>query len=119
MPVGEVYLSDNSGNRVPPTPDMADPVLGSGQNVSAAAKDTDETVTVVAGEMYAITCIKGAHIFGVDYSADATGTNTATNCIWACGSGHTIVIRIPYGYTSLHFQTPDSSRRFILRKLVK
>jgi hypothetical protein len=106
-----MFSTDNSGNRCGPHPDISDPVLGSGQNVSAGAKDTNEEVTVVAGEMYAITCIKGAHIFGI-----AT-TDTTTNVVWACGSGHTIVIRIPYGYTSLHFQTPDSSRRFILRQL--
>ena len=105
------YSYDNAGNKTPGHPDLSDPVLGSGQNVSAAAKDTDEAVVVVAGESYAITCIKGAHIFGI-----AT-TDTVTNVIWACGSGHTIVIKIPIGYTALHFQTPDSSRRFILRKL--
>jgi len=111
--MSEVYLSDNYGNRVPPHPDMGDPVLESGQNVSAANKDTDATVTVVPGKKYAITCIKGAHIFGI---AD---TGTAKNCIWACGSGQTIVIVIPpvSTYTSLHYQTPDSSRRFILRRL--
>ena len=110
---GEVYISDNSGNRTPGHPDCADPVLGSGQNVSAAAQNTNESITVVGGEMYAITCIKGAHFFGI---AD---TGTDTNCIWACGSGHTIVIRIPYDYVLLHFQTPDASRRFILRRLAK
>ena len=115
--VGEMFSCDNSGNRTGPHPDISDPVLGTGQNVSAAAQNVDETVAVVAGKRYAITCIKGAHIFGVDYSADATGTATATNVIWACGEGHTIVIRIPYGYILLHFQTPDASRRFILREL--
>lgn len=109
--VGEMFSTDNSGNRCGPHPDISDPVLASGQNVSAAAKDTNETITVVAGAMYAITCIKGAHIFGI-----AT-TDTAANVVWACGSGHTIVIRIPYDYILLHFQTPDSSRRFILRRL--
>jgi len=112
MAVSEVYSCDNSGNRVPPHPDISNPVQGTGQNVSAAAKDTNySNVAVVAGKMYAITCIKGAHIFGI-----AT-TDTTTNVVWACGSGHTIVIRIPFGYTALHYQTPDSSRRFILRQL--
>ena len=109
----DTYLSDNAGHRVPPHPDMSDPVLESGQNVSAGAQNTDETITVVPGSKYAITCIKGAHIFGIGTTA------TAGNCIWACGSGQTIVIVIPNvsTYTSLHFQTPDSSRRFILRRL--
>lgn len=112
--VGEIFSTDNSGNRCGPHPDISDPVLGSGQNVSAAAQNTNySNVTVVAGEIYAITCIKGAHIFGI---AD---TDDAENCIWACGSGKTIVIRIPYSKTVLHYQTPDASRRFILRKLAK
>lgn len=107
------YSMDNSGNRTGPHPDISDPVAASGQNVSAATKDTDETVTVEQGKVYAITCIKGAHTFGI------LTTATAENCIWACGSGHTIVIRIPIGTTLLHFQTPDSSRRFILRRLAE
>lgn len=113
MPVGEMFSCDNSGNRCGPHPDISDPVAGTGQNVSAAAQNTNETVAVIGGETYAITCIKGAHIFGIG------NTGTTTNCIWACGSGHTIVIRIPFGEVLLHFQTPDASRRFILRRLAK
>jgi len=109
--MAETFLSDNSGNRVPPHPDLSDPVAASGQNVSAAATDTNASITVVQGATYAITCIKGAHIFGI------LTTATAENCIWACGSGHTIVIKIPIGTILLHYQTPDSSRRFILRRL--
>lgn len=110
--VGEMYSCDNSGNRSGPHPDISDPVAGTGQNVSAAAVDTNySNVVVEGGKTYAITCIKGAHIFGI---AD---TGTTTNCIWACGSGKTIVIRIPFGKTALHYQTPDASRRFILREL--
>ncbi|KKK64953.1 hypothetical protein LCGC14_2979040, partial [marine sediment metagenome] len=39
--------------------------------------------------------------------------------VWAAGAGRTIVIRIPFGYTSLHYQTPDNSRKFILRELAE
>ena len=109
--VGEMFSCDNSGNRTGPHPDISDPVAGTGQNVSAAVVDTDETVAVVGGKRYAITCIKGAHIFGI------ANTDAATACIWACGSGHTIVIRIPFDKVLLHFRTPDASRRFILREL--
>jgi len=108
---GEVYLSDNAGNRVSPHPNLSDPVLGSGQVVSAGSKNTNAQVTVVAGESYAITCIKGAHYFGIATTA------TTTNCIWACSAGRTIVVKIPIGYTALHYQTPDDTRKFILRKL--
>lgn len=114
MSVGEMYSCDNSGNRCGPHPDISDPVADSGQNVSAAVINTDYHVAVVGGEMYAITCIKGAHIFGI-----AECLVDTTKCIWACGSGKTIVIRIPFGETELHYWTPDASRRFILRLLAK
>jgi len=113
MSVGEMYSCDNNGNRTGPHPDISDPIAGTGQNVSAAAVNTDySNVVVEGGKRYAITCIKGAHIFGI-----ADGVADATACIWACGSGHTIVIRIPFGITALHYQTPDASCRFILREL--
>lgn len=111
MGAGEQYSCDNSGNRSGPHPDISDPVLGTGQVVTAGSKDTNATITVEAGKMYAITSIDGSHIFGIATTA------TATNVIWAVGEGHTIVIRIPYGYTSLHYQTPDSNRKFVLREL--
>jgi len=107
----EIYHSDNAGNRVPPHPDMGDPVLGSGQVVVAGSKNTNASIAVTAGKKYAITCIKGAHIFGIATTA------TTTNCIWACGAGHTITIKIPLGYAALHYQTPDDTRKFVLRRL--
>ena len=106
----DVYHSDNAGHRVPPHPDMADPILLSGQVVVAGGKNIDAEIVVVAGATYAITCVKGAHIFGI------LTTATATNCIWACGEGQTIVITIPSG-TALHYQTPDDTRKFVLRRL--
>lgn len=110
--MGENYSCDNSGNRTGPHPDISDPVAGTGQRVSAAAIDTNYSdVTVVGGATYAITCIKGAHIFGI------ANTDDAENCIWACSSGKTIVIRIPLGKIALHYRTPDTSRMFILRRL--
>lgn len=115
MGVGEVFLSDNGGNRVPPHPDLSDPVLGSGQKVVAGSKDTDATITVVAGATYAISSLVGAHVFGIATTA------TAANCIWAAAAGKTIVIKIPIGdsgdYTLLHYQTLSSSRVFYIRRL--
>ena len=111
MPVNEAFSCDNSGNRTGPHPDISDPVLGTGQSVVAGSKNTDATITVEAGKSYAITSLIGSHIFGIATTA------TATNIVWAVGAGHTIVIRIPFGYTSLHYQTPDNNRKFILREL--
>jgi hypothetical protein len=111
MSVSEVFSCDNSGNRTGPHPDISDPVLGTGQVVTAGSKDTNATITVVAGKSYAITSIDGTHIFGIATTA------TATNVVWAVGEGKTIIIRIPHGYTSLHYQTPSSNRKFVLREL--
>lgn len=111
---GEVYLSDNSGNRVPPHPHIADPIEGSGQTVSAVNKDTNySNVVVVGGAIYAITSLVGNHIFGI-----AT-TDTVDNILWVCAEGETIVIRIPEIYIALHYQTEDDSRKFYLRRLAE
>ena len=105
------YSCDNSGNKTPPHPDLSDPVLGTGQKVVAGSKDVNATITVVAGATYAITSITGSHIFGLATTA------TDANCVWAVGQGNTIVIKIPAGYTTLHYQTPSDSRVFYLRQL--
>ena len=109
--MGETYLSDNHGNRVPPHPDLSDPVLGTGQVVVAGSKDVNATVDVEAGCSYAITSLIGHHIFGIATTA------TTTNVVWAAPAGKTIVIKIPLTYTALHYQTPSDSRKFVLRKL--
>lgn len=108
--MSQVYSSDNAGHRVPPHPNLSDPVLASGQTIAASGKDTNAEITVVAGESYAITSI-GFHVLGIATTA------TAANIIWAVSDGHTIVIKIPAGYTSLHYQTPSNTRTLYLRKL--
>ena len=45
--MSENYSCDNSGNRTPPHPDISNPVLGTGQNVSAAAQNTNYSNVVV------------------------------------------------------------------------
>lgn len=107
---GEFYQSDNSGNRVS-HPHTADPVLGSAQKVVAGSKDTNATITVVAGQAYIVTSLEGHHVFGIATTA------TAANCVWAASQGVTIIIKVPHGYTSLHYQSPSNSRTFYIRKL--
>ena len=108
--MAEVYHSDNVGNRVPPHPDMSAPLLASGQTL-APNKETNTEATVVAGACYAITALVGWFVFGI-----AT-TGTAANIIWACPHGKTIVIHIPRGYTSLHYQSGSDNRTAYLRRL--
>ena len=102
---------DNSGNLVPQTENMVDPVLASAQKVTAGSKDTDASITVKQGQMYAVTSLLGAHVFGIATTA------TAANCIWAAAAGQTIIIRVPIGYTTLHYQTPSNTRTFYIREV--
>lgn len=106
----EFYQSDNKGNRVS-HPHTADPILASAQKVVAGSKNTDATITVVAGQAYIITSLEGHHVFGIATTA------TAANCVWAAPAGATIIIKVPHGYTALHYQTPSDTRTFYIRKL--
>ena len=106
----EVYSSDNKGNRTPAHPDMGHPRLASGQTLSPN-KNTNTEATVVAGGSYAITAIQGWFIFGLATTA------TAANIIWACPQGKTIVVKIPVGYTSLHYLSDSDNRTAYLRRL--
>ncbi len=107
----EVYLSDNAGHRVAPA-GAPDPVAGSGQTLTNGTKDTNTTATVVAGEKYALT----AQTVGGFYLGVAT-VATATNIIWACPLGETIIIVIPNGITTLNYATDTNSAIGYLRKL--
>ncbi len=108
------YSYDNDGNRVPPHPQMADPIIGSGQTLTNGTADSDDTVTVVAGGTYAITALTtGGFYFGVATVA------TAANIIWACPLRSTTVIKIPIGITSLHFATDTIDGEAYLRKLTE
>jgi len=37
--------------------------------------------------------------------------------VWAAPQGATIIIKVPHGYTALHYQTPSDTRTFYIRKL--
>ena len=106
----DVYSSDNIGNRVPPHPNLGHPTLASGQTL-APNKETNTEATVVAGASYAITAVEGWFIFGIATTA------TAANIIWVCTQGQTIVIKVPAGYTSLHYQSGSDDRTAYLRRL--
>lgn len=108
----EVYLSDNSGNRVPPDPNMANPVAGSGQTVATGTAGDDKTFTVVAGARYVITGIDTAVLLSI------TGvTSTAANIEWVAPSNVTIIIKIPIGKTTLYFEGTVNTKNVYLRKL--
>ena len=111
---GEVYLSDNAGNRVPPGVASGDPVLASGIKITDDTAGADHTVTVVAGATYQImvdNTTGGAFLFGI-----AT-TDTAANVIWFMPPESVRVITIPTGYTSLHYQSLASGGSAYLVKM--
>lgn len=99
--MSEVYLCDNAGNRVPPGVSSGDPVVGSGFKITDSSTGADHAVTVVAGATYKIMIditSGGAFLFGI-----AT-TDTAANVIWFAPEKSVLVIKIPAGETSLHYQ---------------
>ena len=109
--MNDTFLSDNGGNRVPPA-GAPDPVLASGQTLTNAAKDTNTTITVVAGAQYVLT----AQEVGGFYLGLAT-TATAANIIWACPVRETIIIVIPKGVTTLHYSADTNDAIGYLRRL--
>ena len=99
----ETYLCDNAGNRVPPGVSSGDPVVASGIKITdTTAGDGDHTETVVAGATYKIMVditTDGAFLFGVATTA------TTANVIWFAPEKSVLVIKIPTGITSLHYQS--------------
>jgi hypothetical protein len=98
----EIFLSDNVGNRVPPGVASGHPVLASAQKLTYATAGTDVTVAVTAGKTYLAAVqatITSDFLFGL------AATSTPANVGWVCSSGQKICIKIPVGYTTLHYAT--------------
>lgn len=107
----DVYLSDNSGNRVA-IPKTADPVAASGISISLATAGNDYTGTVVSGQAYIVSCNGGFCLLST------TGvTSTAANIEWCIGDNDTIIIRIPRGKTTLYCESDTNTTALYLRKL--
>ena len=106
MSVSEVYLSDNSGNRVPPTPNMANPVAASGVQLNAG-KDVAGTETVIGGQSYIVSTTgnrAGRWLFSI------TGAlATEANIEWVCAQGEKIIIKIPQGVVTLYYLQKDQA----------
>ena len=113
---GEVYLSDNNGNRVPPGVMAADPIAASGILLTDAAIGADHTQTVVSGATYVATFVSAvtglAMYFGI---ADVT---TDANVIWICTPYESIVIKIPEGTTTLHYEGAVNGATVRLRRIL-
>lgn len=109
----ETYLCDNAGNRVPPGVSSGDPVAGSGIKITDAAPGANHTQTVVAGATYKImsdATANAAWLFGI------LTTATAANVIWFMPAGSAeVVIKIPSGTTTLHYQALAAASAYIVR----
>lgn len=104
--VGEMFSTDNSGNRTPAHPSMANPVAESGVRLDAG-KDVAGTKTVVGGQMYIIsTCGNraGRWLFSI---TGALATESYTE--WVCAQGEKIIIKIPQGKTTLYYLQKDQN----------
>ena len=112
MPVGEVFLSDNSGNRIPPHPHLANPIPATGQLLDAdtgAAK----SIAVVGGQHY-LASVRSSNktaFFGV---ADC---NTDANKMWVCLPYSTILIVIPVGIALLYYNGDNNNTPVHLRRI--
>jgi hypothetical protein len=110
----DVYLADNSGNRVPPGAVAVDPVAASGISLAGGTAGSDVTQPVVGGKLYAITSIDSNWLFSI------TGvTSTAANIEWVLPEDATIIIRIPLGVTTLYFECDGSSKTAYMREVAE
>ncbi len=113
----ETFLCDNAGNRVPPGVSSGDPVLASGIKITDVTADGgDHTETVEAGETYKVMTdgtTDGAFLFGIATTA------TAANVLWFMPESSVLVIKIPSGITSLHYQALAGGASAYLVKLKK
>lgn len=107
-----IFLSDNSGNIVPPHPSMADPVAASGQTKATGSAGNDLTLAVVAGASYVVTCIGTAGLFS---TTDVT--STAANIEWVCPKDSQIIIHVPIGKTTLYFEGDTSTQKIYIVRL--
>ena len=112
---GEVYHSDNSGNKIA-IPGTMDPVAASG--ITKSISGTNATVTVEAGARYSVVAGK-ATAFGYEImSLSITGTAvTDANKEWNIPLGKLVIIKIPEGVTTLNVVSTLASATLFMSKL--
>ena len=109
--MSEGYSSDNSGNRIC-DPNCVDPVAASGITVAMATAGTDYTGTVEAGERYVVAADGGFCLLST------TGvTSTEANREWTVADKEKIIIRVPFGKTTLYCESDTNTTTLYLAKL--
>ena len=116
---GEIYSSDNSGNRVS-IPGTIDPVPASGIVKTLTTTFTNYTVTVEAGERYSVvagkTGIVAPYLAILSFSITGSAASFA-NKEWAVPMGEMVIIKIPEGVTTLNMTGPIDGILVYLSKL--
>lgn len=113
--MGENYSCDNSGNRVPPAPEMANPVAASGISTTLAISGTDYEQELVAGQMYIVTFVATA---GLRMFASITGvTSTAANIEWVWMANQDYIFKMPFGKTTLYCESDSTGGIAYFREL--
>ena len=117
--MSENYSCDNAGHRMPPDPNMANPVAESGLTKTLTTEGVNYGLAVEAGATYRI----------IGALASATGTNDVLFCSisgsaatngnkeWAFPVGFPGIVRIPKGKTTLYMTATVAAVIVYLAKL--
>lgn len=109
------YPCDNNGNRAAPGALAADPIAASGILLTDATIGADHTQTVVGGAIYVATLVSAASTLAMYFGiADVT---TDANVLWVCTPYQSIIIKVPEGTTSLHYEGAANGASIRLRRL--
>lgn len=100
-------LSLPTGQTVGPTPTSAQPVLASGQTLSA----TSNTVITVEPGVYAVTATVGYCLIGF------ASVDTAVNVLFIAPAGVTVLIWVPANVVTLYYKCVGTSPYAFLRKV--
>jgi len=104
-------IADTAGNKAAPGALNVPPVLASGITIAMATAGNDYTGTVAEGAYIAT-----AH--GGFVLASLTGvTSTAANREFCIEDGQTVIINVPYGYTTLYCESDANTTNLYLRQL--
>lgn len=95
--------------------DAAEVIPGSGITLTDAATGADHTQAVIAGATYAFTC---GPLASSTFTLGIAEILTAANILWVCPPSETIIIRIPDGQATLHYQSLANGGTGYLRRLV-
>lgn len=114
MPIAARILNNDGFNSPPGALDAAPVLSQTAQTATDAATGDDHELTLEAGKAYLVmTTGTGGFIFGL------AATTTAANIRWMCPANWAVVLRMPIGYTTLHYQGLVDGSTFYIVELVQ